>query len=207
LKAAVRGLATGEKGYEAYRKLFQAKFVFLNVYTTSVEAEHAPRGPEGPYRFEDKSVPVILFKRWNGETIVQQLGFQPDPEPAKRALAQLVDRVLKEHGPVVPPKALRPLLKAFEKGKEHLAKKRVSAAIREFRSVEKLAADRKKFPEPPDVVTQATAELEALAAEGLKLVEGAQGDEKALRAVLREYAGLPKVEEAAEAALAALPGK
>jgi len=100
----VRGLAAGEKDYEAYKKIFQTKFVFLNEYTTSVAAEEEPRGPEGPYRFQDRSVPVLVLKRWSGETLAQQLGFQPNPEQAKRALAQIVDKALKDHGPVVPPK-------------------------------------------------------------------------------------------------------
>ena len=105
MKAAVRGLAAGEKGYEKYKKLFQTKFIFLNEYCTSVKAEHDPRGPEGPYRFQDRSVPVLLFKRWDGKTLIQQLGFQPNPEQAKKRLASFVDKALKENGPVVPPKA------------------------------------------------------------------------------------------------------
>jgi hypothetical protein len=201
LKAAVRGLAAGEKGYEGYQKIFQTKFIFLNEYTTSVKAEEDPRGPEGPYRFQDRSVPVLVLKRWSGETLVQQLGFQPDPDQAKRALSQIIDKALKDHGPVVPPKALRPLLKSFEKGKEHLEKKRVSAAIREFRNVEKLGADTKKFPETPDVALQATEELNRLTEEGLKLVEEAKASddpEKALREILREYGALPAVAEKAK---------
>ena len=110
----MRGLAGGEKGYERFPRLLAKSFVFLNVYCHSVKEEHDPRGPEGPYRFQDKSVPVLLIKRWNGETIIQQLGFNPQPEPAKRTLARLVERALKKHGPVLPPKALRPLMKGYE---------------------------------------------------------------------------------------------
>jgi hypothetical protein len=208
LKAAVRGLAAGEKDYEQYKKIFQTKFVFLNEYTTSVKAEEDPRGPEGPYRFQDRSVPVVVLKRWDGETLVQQLGFQPDPEQAKRALAQIVDKALKDHGPVVPPKALRPLLKSFEAGKAHLEKRRVAAAIREFQKVEKLASDPKKFPETPDVAKSAADELAKLAEEGLKLVEDAKAapdPAKAIREVQREYGALPAVAEKAKEALAALP--
>lgn len=197
----MRGLAGGEKGYEGYKKIFQTKFIFLNEYTTSVKAEEDPRGPEGPYRFQDRSVPVLVLKRWDGETLVQQLGFQPNPEQAKRALSQLVDKALKDHGPVVPPKALRPLLKSFDKGKEHLEKKRVSAAIREFQNVEKLGSNTKKFPETPDVALQATEELNKLTEEGLKLVEEAKASddpEKALREILREYGALPAVAEKAK---------
>lgn len=205
----MRGLAAGEKGYEAYKKILQTKFVFLNEYTTSVKAEEDPRGPEGPYRFQDQSVPVLVLKRWNGETLVQQLGFQPNPEQAKRALAQIIDKALKDHGPVVPPKALRPLVKSFEVGKAHLEKKRVASAIREFRNVEKLGADTKKFPETPDVAMQATEELAKLSEEGLKLVEEAKAAEdpaKGLKAILREYGDLAAVAEKAMEALAAMSG-
>ncbi len=202
----MRGLAAGEKDYESYRKILQTKFVFLNEYTTSVAAEEAPRGPEGPYRFQDRSVPVLLLKRWNGETLVQQLGFQPDAEQAKRALAQIIDKALKDHGPVVPPKALRPLLKSQDAGIAHLAKKRVAAAIREFRNVERLGADTKRFPEPPDVAAQATGELAKLSEEGLKLVAEAK-TQADVKEVLREYGELPAVAEKAKEALAALPAK
>jgi hypothetical protein len=206
LKAAVRGLASGEKGYEPYKKIFQTKFVFLNEYTTSVKAEEDPRGPEGPYRFQDKSVPVLVLKRWNGETLVQQLGFYADPAQAKRALAQIIDKALKDHGPVVPPKALRPLLKSFDAGMAHLEKKRVAAAIREFSNVGKLAGDKKKFPEPPTVATEAEEQLAKLTEEGLKLVEEAKAADdpaKAIKEILREYGALPAVAEKAKEALPA----
>lgn len=202
----MRGLAEGQKDYEAYKKILQTSFVFLNEYTTSVAAEEEPRGPEGPYRFQDRSVPVLVLKRWSGETLVQQLGFQPNPEQAKRALAQIVDKALKDHGPVVPPKALRPLLKSFDAGKAHLSKKRVAAAIREFKNVERLGADTKKFPEPPDVATRASDELAKLSEEGLGLVAEAKSQAD-LNAVLREYGELRAVAEKAKEAAATLPEK
>jgi hypothetical protein len=202
----VRGLAAGEKDYEAFKKIFQTKFVFLNEYTTSVAAEEEPRGPEGPYRFQDRSVPVLVLKRWSGETLVQQLGFQPNPEQAKRALAQIVDKALKDHGPVVAPKALRPLLKSFDAGQLHLSKKRIAAAIREFRNVERLGADPKKFPEPPEVAARAADELAKLSEEGLKLVTDAKTQAE-VKAVLRDYGELPAVAEKAKEAAAALPEK
>jgi len=202
----VRGLAAGEKDYEAYKKIFQTKFVFLNEYTTSVAAEEEPRGPEGPYRFQDRSVPVLVLKRWSGETLAQQLGFQPNPEQAKRALAQIVDKALKDHGPVVPPKALRPLMKSFDAAKAHLSKRRVAAAIREFRTVERLGADTKKFPEPPDIAARASEELAKLSEEGLGLVAEAKSQAD-LKAVLREYGELQAVAEKAKEAAATLPEK
>ena len=180
--------------------------MFLNEYTTSVAAEEEPRGPEGPYRFQDRSVPVLVLKRWSGETLVQQLGFQPNPEQAKRALAQIVDKALKDHGPVVPPKALRPLTKSFDAGKAHLSKKRVAAAIREFRNVERLGADTKKFPEPPDVAARASEELAKLSEEGLGLVAEAKSQAD-LKAILREYGELQAVAEKANEAAATLPAK
>jgi len=207
----VRGLAAGEKGYEKYKKLFEEKFVFLNEYTTSVQAEHDPRGPEGPYRFQDRSVPVLVFKRWDGETLIQQLGFYPDPTQAKRSLAQYVDRALKKNGPVVPPKHLRPLLKAFEKGEKHLEKGLVSAAIREFSKVVRYGANEKKFPSKPDVARKAEeklAELGKAAETGIaeaKALEDPREVRKALRKIGRDYGKLAGVKEKVKEALDTLP--
>ena len=74
----MRALAEGKGDFKKYRKLLQEKFICVNVYCKAVKDEHEPRGPEGPYQFKDRSVPVLLFKRWNGETLIQQLGFTPD---------------------------------------------------------------------------------------------------------------------------------
>ena len=208
----MRGLAAGEKDYEKYRKIFQEKFVFLNEYTTSVAAEHEPRGPEGPYRFEDRSVPVLVFKRWDGKTLVQQLGFHSDPDQAKRALAQFVDKALKENGPVVPPKQLRPLLKALGKAQGHLEKGFVASAVRELQKVVKAAEDEKKFPEKPEVALQAGELLRKLGEDATKAVEAATAMEdkdaarKELRRIDREYGKIEGVEERVKAALDALEG-
>ena len=94
----MRSLTSGEKGFEKYPRIFAKKIICLNEYTTSVKAEHDPRGPEGPYQFKDRSVPVIVFKRWDGETLVQQLGFGG----GAKQFAQFVDRALKKNGPVTP---------------------------------------------------------------------------------------------------------
>jgi len=205
----VRALAAGEKDYEKYRKIFRENFVFLNVYTKSVAEEHDPRGPEGPYRFVDKSVPVLVFKRWNGETILQQLGFQPNPEHAKRSLAQIVDRVLKKHGPVIPPKALRPLLKRWEKAEKYLEKERTAPAIRELLKIVAMGADEKKFPEPPEVLAKARAalkNLEEAADEAIAKAKALEPEEakKALRRIEMDYRGLEPVEKKVDAAKAAL---
>ena len=209
----MRDLANGVKGYEKYKKLLKDKFVFLNVYCTNVASEHEPRGPEGPFRFQDRSVPVIVFKRWDGKTLFQKLGFSSDPKAGRRTLAQYIDKALEENGPVVPPKALRPLLKSFAKGEEHLAKKRISSAIREFQAVVKGASNKKKFPdEPPEVALKAKANLatlrtdaETLLAEAATLAEG---DPKAARKqynrISREYGGLDGVRAKVKEALAEL---
>jgi hypothetical protein len=213
LKAAVRDLANGVKGYEKYKKLLKDKFVFLNVYCTNVASEHEPRGPEGPFRFQDRSVPVIVFKRWDGKTLFQKLGFSSDPKAGRRTLAQYIDKALKENGPVVPPKALRPLLKSFAKGEEHLAKKRISSAIREFQAVVKGASNKKKFPdEQPDVARKARANLEALASDAETQLAAAatlaESDVKAAKKrygkISREYGGLDGIREKVREALAGL---
>lgn len=209
----MRGLASGEKGYEKYKKIFAESFVFLNEYTTSVQAEHDPRGPEGPYRFQDRSVPVLVFKRWNGETIVQQLGFQPDPEQAKRSLAQIVDRVLKKHGPVVAPKKLRPLLKSWDKAQGYLEKKRLTPAIRELEKIVKAGGDEKKFPEPPLVLEQAREALARIGKDADAALASARelaatdpdAARKALRDAGRDYGALEGFKEKVKAALEEIP--
>lgn len=154
----MRGLAKGTKGYEKTKKAMQEKFVFLNVYCTSVADEHKPRGPEGPYQFNDKSVPVSVIKRWDGHSFHQELGFTSDPQRNLARVAGWIEKALKENGPVLPPKKLRPLMKVYEKGLGYLAKKRPGYAWKEFAKVEKLGADKKRFPQgPPAVAADATA--------------------------------------------------
>lgn len=210
----MRGLAAGEEGYEKYRKIFQEKFVFLNEYTTSVQAEHEPRGPEGPYRFHDRSVPVLVLKRWDGRTLVQQLGFVSDPAQGRRQLAAWVDKALKENGPVLPPKQLRPLLKSMEKARGHLEKGLVAAAVRELETVVKAGADGKRFPETPEVAVEAAELLKRLGEYARRAIEEAAGRAAAdpeearreLKRIVREYGRLEGIEEAVAKALEALPG-
>ena len=203
----MRSLATGEKDYEKYPKLFKKNFVCLNEYTTSVAAEHDPRGPEGPYRFVDRSVPVIVFKRWDGETLVQQLGFGGGPN----AFARLVDRALKKNGPVAPPKALRPLLKAHKKGLEHLAKGRVAPAIRELQKAVAGGQNKKKFEAMPPVALAAEEELKKLKEQALDLLDQARARtdpkeaRKELNRLRREYGRLDGIDDAIKEVLLALP--
>lgn len=205
----MRSLANGEKDFEKYPKILKKNFVFLNEYTTSVQAEHDPRGPEGPYRFVDRSVPVVLFKRWDGETLVQQLGFGGGP----KAFQRLLDRALKKNGPVSPPKALKPLLKAHKKGMEHLEKGRVGSAVRELQKVVKGAQNKKKFEVMPPVGVAAEEQLQKLKAQGEELLAQAQdlagrdpkASKKEYNRIRREYGKLPGLDAAIKAALKALP--
>ena len=96
----MRVLCEGKRDYKKYRKLLPEKFIFLNVYCKSVKDEHEPRGPEGPYQFKEKSVPVLVIKRWSGETLVNQSGFTPNVKNGTRRLASFIDKALKKNGPV-----------------------------------------------------------------------------------------------------------
>ncbi len=159
----MRGLASGAKGFEKFPKIMADKFVFLNVYCKSVKDEHKPRGPEGPYQFNDKSVPVCVVKLWDGTSVIQQLGFGPDPKLNLKQVARWMEKALKKNGPVLPPKKLRPLAKAFAKGKAYLDKKRPGYAWNEYAKVTKLGGNKKKFPAgPPRVAIEAKKEMDAI---------------------------------------------
>ena len=196
--------------------MLRKNFIFLNVYCTSVADEHDPRGPEGPYQFKDRSVPVLLFKKWNGETINQTLGFSPDPKTAKRRLAQLVESALKKHGKVSPPKALKPLIKSYEKGMKYLAKDNPGAAYREFAKAVKGGKDTKKFREgPPDVALNARTRIDEIVVKALEEIEeagdvdldGVETVAKAYRKLLQRYSAIPEIKTRIKAALKALPEK
>jgi hypothetical protein len=188
-------------------------FVFLNVYCKSVKDEHAPRGPEGPYRFKDRSVPVLVIKRWDGKTLKQQLGFYNDPKLGQKTLARIIDKAVKDNGPVAPPKALRPLLEQAEKAKKALSRQRIKAAVRAYQKVVKAGADKKKFADgPPTVAIEAAHALEKLEADGTKAVEqvlaGEANDPKSgrkkLNRLLYRYGGFPDLKKRIKTALAAL---
>jgi hypothetical protein len=171
----VSGLAQGAKGYEKAQKAMREKFVFLNVYCTSVKDEHEVRGPKGPYSFQDKSVPVCVIKRWDGHTYRQQLGFGSDAKRNQKSVADWIEKALKENGPVLPPKRLRPLMKCFEKGEAYLTKKRPGYAWKEFAKVLKLGGDRKKFPEgAPSVVAKAQQKQEVIREQLRRGIEAAR---------------------------------
>ena len=210
----MRTLAEGEeKEFKSYPKLFKEKFIFLNEYTTSVAAEHDPRGPEGPYQFVDKSVPVVVIKSWEGKTLLQQLGFTPDLKQGPQRLAQLIDKAVKEHGPVVPPKALRPLLKLQESAQKATDKKRYSAAIKDLRKLIEMGEDKKEFPEgPPDVAAQAAKSLEALRQQCeermAEVAEQAKTEPKKAKTayyrLIKDFGGFPELKEEMKAAMEAL---
>ena len=206
----MRGLTSGKKGYKKWPKLFQKNFIFLNEYTTSVAEEHEPRGPEGPYRFKDRSVPVLVVKKWNGDTIVQQLGWGG----AENRLEQILSSAIKKNGPVAPPKALRPLLKSYKKGMEHLDKQRTAAAVREFQAVLKAGDKKKAFREdPPPVMNDATERLKELEqrcrGEIEKLAATAQPDpvaaRKAYGKLLRDYRGIKSLKTELQKIIKELP--
>ena len=206
----MRGLSTGKKGYEKWPKLLKKNFIFLNEYTTSVAAEHEPRGPEGPYRFKDRSVPVLVVKKWDGDTIVQQLGWGG----AENRLEQILSSAIKKNGPVAPPKALRPLLKSYKKGMEHLKKNRSAAAVREFQAVLK-AGDKKKVfrEEPPPVMSDARErlkELEQRCREAMeRAAETAKDDPAAARKaygkLLREFGAIKPLKSELQKIIKELP--
>lgn len=198
----MRGLASGAKGYEKYPKIFRDNFVFLNVYCRSVADEHDPRGPEGPYQFKDRSVPVLVIKRWDGKTIRQQLGFYPDPKVARPRLEPIVQQALKEHGPIVSPKAIRPLRRDFDRAVSQLDRDRPGAAYELLEKVVKAGNDVKKFTDgPPLIVEEAAKKLEAIVEKGLarvteaKAIADVASTKKALLDLKRRYRKVPKVLE------------
>lgn len=176
--------------------------------------EHDPRGPEGPYRFTDRSVPVLVIKKWDGETLKQQLGFARDVKAGTKALARTIEKAAKDNGPIAPPKALRPLLKAYAKAEESLAKKRVKRAVSDFRKVVKAGDNKKKFADgPPAVAARARAaldRLQAAAEQELDAIEQAAADDpaaarKRLKRIVYDYGSFPAVRERAKRALETLP--
>ncbi|MCA9322912.1 MAG: hypothetical protein KDB53_19380 [Planctomycetes bacterium] len=200
----MRGLASGEEDFKEFKKLFSENFVFLNVYCKSVAEEHEPRGPEGPFRFVDRSVPVLVIKSFTGDTVVQNLGFIPDPESAKTRLSQIVKKALKDHGKVTPPKVLRPLLKAMDKARAHCDRGKFAAAWCDYDKVVTLGQDPRKFPDgPPTLAVQAAERAgEILGKAKAAVQEAVQAGEAdpsrakaALRAALRDWGAIPEIKE------------
>ncbi len=205
----MRALLEDQKKLKKTAKALREKFVFLNVYCKSVKDEHDPRGPEGPYQFKDRSVPVVVVKKFDGTTLKQQLGWGG----GARQLAQIVDKAVKDNGPVAPPKALRPLLKSYEKAQKALERKRVRNAVRELQKVVKGGRDQKKFKDGmPDVAIKAQEELDKLKEQGLeqlevirtKIQEGDQDVAASRKALIRlrsEYGGIAEIRDQVKALL------
>lgn len=210
----MRALLADQKKLKKTAKDLRDKFVFLNVYCKSVKDEHDPRGPEGPYRFQDRSVPVVVIKKFDGTTLKQQLGWGGDA----RQLAQIVDKAVKDNGPVAPPKALRPLLRSWQKAQKALERKQVRNAVRELRELVSAGQDPNKFGDGmPDVAVRAQEELDKLRAQGLEQaaalgaeIEGGKQDVTAVRkALIRlrwDYGGIPEVRDQVKLLLDKLDG-
>lgn len=199
----MRALLADQKKLKTTAKALREKFVFLNVYCKSVKDEHDPRGPEGPYQFKDRSVPVVVIKKFDGTTLKQQLGWGG----GAKQLAQIVDKAVKDNGPVAPPKALRPLLKSYEKAHKALDRKQLRNAIRELQKVVTGGQDQKKFKDgTPDIAIKAQQELDKLKEQGLsqlgairkKIQDGDQdvvASKKALRRLRSEYGGITEIRD------------
>ena len=210
MKDAVRGLAEGKGDFAEYRKVLTEKFVLLNVYCKSVAEEHDPRGPDGPYQFKDRSVPVLVIKKWNGETLLQQLGFGGKGEQAMKRVSNWIDRASKDNGRIVPPKHIKPLAKAYQKALEHLEKGKPGTAWKELAKAVKGGEDAKLFPDgPPGVAREAKAKMDEIlegaddvVAQALELPTTKA--KIALKKVLRQYKGVPGVKEKVDEALGEL---
>jgi hypothetical protein len=210
----VRALLDEKKELKKTARDLREKFVFLNVYCQSVKDEHEPRGPEGPYQFKDRSVPVVVIKKFDGTTLKQQLGWGG----GARQLAQIVDRAVKDNGPVAPPKALRPLLKSYEKAQKALERKQIRNAVRELQKVVKDGQNQQKFKDGmPDVALKAQEELDKLRKQGLsdleairaKVKDGGQdaaATKKALNRLRREYGLIDEIRDQIKELLKTLDG-
>ena len=211
----MRDLAAGsDKKLKKISKQFREKFIFLNVFTRSVKEEHDPRGPDGPYQFVDRSVPVVVIKKWDGKTLKQQLGWASSA--GAKGLSRIVSKAIKDNGPVAPPKALRPLLKSMTKAKAALGKKRTRSAIRDLKKIVKLGDDKKKFKDgAPSVAQEAAKLLDELLTEANKemerLADLATSDPKAASTgyikLLNNYGELGDLKKRIKAARAALETK
>lgn len=210
----MRGLAAGDKGYEKYPKLLRDNFICVNVFTTSVEEETQPRGPKGAFQFTDKSVPVLVIKKWDGTTISQDLGFVTNEDIGKKSLAKSLDAAMDKNGPVMPPKLLAPLVRSYDAGVSALKKQKTADAIKSFQEVVKCGDVRKAFPDgPPHVAVDAAERLKEIEKEGEEALdtakEAASTDAKAAAEAYKKlqaaYKGLSGLEKKIKAAQDALP--
>ncbi|NNC88539.1 MAG: hypothetical protein HKN82_08800 [Akkermansiaceae bacterium] len=96
-------MASGEdERHEKARELLKTDFVLLNIYPRNVEEEHLPRGPEGPFQFTERSVPVLIIKDSEGKTLYSQLGWFAGEAGVDR-FAEAVEEARRKNGPVKPP--------------------------------------------------------------------------------------------------------
>ena len=127
----------------------------------------------------------------------------------------MIDKAVKDNGPVAPPKALRPLLKSYAKAKQALQKKQTRNAIRELQKVVKAAQNKKKFKDGlPDVAVKAEADLEELKRKALdelqqieaKLGKDAEQGKRALNRLMSRYGAILAVKTRIRAAQKKLDG-
>jgi hypothetical protein len=172
----------------------------VNFYCKSVAEEHDPRGPEGPYQFKDRSVPLFVIKKWDGTTLSHQLGFPRTG--GDKAVAGWIEKALKENGPITPPQALKPLIQAMKKAQVQIKKGRPGNGWKDLGKVVKLGQDTRKFPEgPPTVAREAAALMEKFLSEANAAIDAATAmaeDDpasalKALRALRSPYGAIPEI--------------
>ena len=200
MKAALRGLAEGKEGFEKFPKLLKERFIMVNYWCTSVQAEHDPRGPDGPYQFKDRSVPLFIIKKWDGTELIHQLGFPSSG--GDKAVARWVEKAVKENGPINPPKALKPLIKGLKKANDLMAKSKPGDAWKEATKVVKLGANERKFPEgPPRMAVEAQALIQTILTDATTSIEEALSEEdsaaclKALRKLASKYRAVPDLKK------------
>jgi hypothetical protein len=172
----------------------------VNYWCTSVQAEHDPRGPDGPYQFKDRSVPLFIIKKWDGEELIHQLGFPSSG--GDKAVARWVEKAVKDNGPVTPPKALKPLLKGMLKANDLIAKEKHGDAWKELTKVVKLGEDERKFPDGlPTVAKEAQVLVAKILEDANEAIEAALGHEdaaaclKALRKLASTYRNVPDLKK------------
>ena len=180
----------------------------VNYWCTSVQAEHDARGPEGPYQFKDRSVPLFIIKKWDGEELIHQLGFPSSG--GDKAVARWVEKAVKENGPINPPKALKPLIKGLKKASDLIAKSKPGDAWKELSKVVKLGADERKFPEgPPRMAVEAKALIDTIIGDANTAIEEALAQEdasaclKALRKLASKYRSVPDLKKRVSAEIKA----
>lgn len=208
LKQAIGIVAAGKDDFAPMRDHLKSKFVCLNVHVGSEPDETAPRGPEGPYRFQEKSVPVLVIKRWDGKTLVSQCGFTTDGEAGAESVAGMIEEAVEANGPIIEPKRLLALERSWEKVEKELEKQRFGQAYEQLAKIVAAGADREAFPagspEPSVRAEEKRKELKAeLAAKLAEIEKIAQRDateaKVELQRLLRSYRASKELREMIEA--------